>query len=217
MLIQESEHASRVARSVRGSERRVMTAFGSRCDVVGGERVKRVCPAAGPTADVTRGLAVNRTRAPGVLDEVWKASRYRSDDSAVFAHPALAHPIDPTKLSRDYMRPTLKAAGITKAFRPWHDFRHTALTHEAAAGNPHAYVQAKAGHSQSTITGPLHPRGPRAVPWRRREGRGPYVRRRRVATRVANRALRRPGTRKAPDLRGFSIAGAGFDPATSGL
>jgi len=37
-------------------------------------------------------------------------------------------------------------------FQPWHDLRHTALTHEAAAGNPHAYVQAKAGHSQSTIT-----------------------------------------------------------------
>src|SRR4029453_16875763 len=52
----------------------------------------------------------------------------------------------------DYMRPALKAAGITKPFRPWHDLRHTALTHEAAAGNPHAYVQAKAGHSQSTIT-----------------------------------------------------------------
>jgi hypothetical protein len=46
----------------------------------------------------------------------------------------------------------LKAAGITKPFRPWHDLRHTALTHEAAAGNPHAYVQTKAGHSQSTIT-----------------------------------------------------------------
>jgi integrase len=65
---------------------------------------------------------------------------------------ALGTPIDPTKLSRDYVRPALKAAGIAKPFRPWHDLRHTALTHEAAAGNPHAYVQAKAGHSQSTIT-----------------------------------------------------------------
>jgi integrase len=91
-------------------------------------------------------------RTAGVLDEVWKASRYRSDDSLVFGHPALGTPVDPTKLSRDYMRPALKAAGITKPFRPWHDLRHTALTHEAAAGNPHAYVQAKAGHSQSTIT-----------------------------------------------------------------
>jgi integrase len=91
-------------------------------------------------------------RTADLLDEVWKASRYRSDDSLVFGHPTLGTPVDPTKLSRDYMRPALKAAGITKPFRPWHDLRHTALTHEAAAGNPHAYVQAKAGHSQSTIT-----------------------------------------------------------------
>jgi integrase len=91
-------------------------------------------------------------RTARVLNEVWQASRYRSDDSFVFGHPALGTPIDPTKLSRDYMRPALKVAGIAKPFRPWHDLRHTALTHEAAAGNPHAYVQAKAGHSQSTIT-----------------------------------------------------------------
>jgi integrase len=91
-------------------------------------------------------------RTASVLDEVWKASRYQADDDLVFGHPALGTPIDPTKLSRDYMRTALKKAGITKPFRPWHDLRHTALTHEAAAGNPHAYVQAKAGHSQSTIT-----------------------------------------------------------------
>ena len=30
--------------------------------------------------------------------------------------------------------------------------RHTALTNDAAVGNPNAYVQAKAGHSQFSIT-----------------------------------------------------------------
>ena len=54
--------------------------------------------------------------------------------------------------SRDHLRPALKRAKIEKPFRPWHDLRHTALTHEAAAGNPQAYIQAKAGHSQGTIT-----------------------------------------------------------------
>jgi integrase len=89
-------------------------------------------------------------RTAEVLDEVWKASRYRSDESLVFGHPALGTPVDPTKLSRDYMR--AEGGRDHEPFRPWHDLRHTALTHEAAAGNPHAYVQAKAGHSQSTIT-----------------------------------------------------------------
>src|SRR5437763_2028078 len=51
-----------------------------------------------------------------------------------------------------YMRPALKRAKIEKPFRPWHDLRHTALTREAAAGNPQAYVQMKAGHSQGSIT-----------------------------------------------------------------
>lgn len=50
------------------------------------------------------------------------------------------------------MKPALRRAMIDKPFRPWHDLRHTALTHEAAAGNPQAYVQMKAGHSQGTIT-----------------------------------------------------------------
>ena len=48
--------------------------------------------------------------------------------------------------------PALARANITKPFRPWHDLRHTSLTHEAAAGNPQAYVQLKAGHTQGTIT-----------------------------------------------------------------
>ena len=39
-----------------------------------------------------------------------------------------------------------------KPFRAWHDLRHTALTHEAAAGNPAVYVQLRAGHSQGSIT-----------------------------------------------------------------
>jgi integrase len=37
-------------------------------------------------------------------------------------------------------------------FRPFHDLRHTALTHDAAAGNPVVYIQMKAGHSQASIT-----------------------------------------------------------------
>jgi len=86
------------------------------------------------------------------LQEQWQASSYRGDDELVFGHPLLGTPLDPSKLSRDYMRPALERAKIEKPFRPWHDLRHTALTHEAAAGNPQAYVQLKAGHSQGSIT-----------------------------------------------------------------
>jgi integrase len=68
------------------------------------------------------------------------------------ANRQLGTPLDPSKLAKTYMRPALKHAGISKPFRPFHDLRHTALTHEAAAGNPHAYIQLKAGHAQGTIT-----------------------------------------------------------------
>ena len=87
----------------------------------------------------------------GALEEQWGESRYQSDESLVFCHPTLGSPLDPTKLSRDYLRPALAKAKITKPFRLWHDLRHTALTHNAAV-NPQAYVQMRAGHSNGSIT-----------------------------------------------------------------
>lgn len=50
------------------------------------------------------------------------------------------------------MRKAIAKAGIERPIRPWHDLRHTALTHDAAAGNPAVYVQARAGHAQATMT-----------------------------------------------------------------
>jgi integrase len=101
--------------------------------------------------------AGNRTielgpRAQAVLHEQWAESLYRADDCLVFGHPQLGTPCDPSKLSRAYMRPALKRAAIDKPFRPWHDLRHTSITLEAAAGNPQAYVQLRAGHAQGAIT-----------------------------------------------------------------
>ena len=82
----------------------------------------------------------------------WKASRYRADGDLVFGHPHLGTPLDPTKMTNAFVKPALKQAGITKPVQPWHGLRHTALTIDAAVGNPNAYVQAKAGHSQFSIT-----------------------------------------------------------------
>ena len=87
-----------------------------------------------------------------VLQEQWQDTLYRGDADLVFGHPQLGTPLDGSKLSTEFMKPALKRAKIEKPFRPWHDLRHTALTHEAAAGNPQAYVQHKAGHSQGSIT-----------------------------------------------------------------
>jgi len=87
-----------------------------------------------------------------LLADHWQRSTYQADDELVFCHPDKGTPLDPSRLAREHLKPALQLAGITKPFRPFHDLRHTALTHEAAAGNPMSYLQQKAGHSQSAIT-----------------------------------------------------------------
>jgi integrase len=87
-----------------------------------------------------------------LLAEHWQRSAYQGDDELVFCHPHKGTPLDPARLAREQLKPALARAAITKPFRPFHDLRHTALTHEAAAGNPMAYLQQKAGHSQSAVT-----------------------------------------------------------------
>jgi integrase len=87
-----------------------------------------------------------------ILADHFQASRYTADTDYVFHHPHKGTPIDPARLSREFLRPALHAAGVHKPFRPFHDLRHTALTHDAAAGNSLSYIQMKAGHSQASIT-----------------------------------------------------------------
>jgi len=91
-------------------------------------------------------------RTQATLEERWQAARWRCDENYVFSHPQLGTPLDPSKLARHYFKRALEVAGITKPFRPFHDLRHTSLTHAAAAGNPTIYVQARAGHAQASIT-----------------------------------------------------------------
>lgn len=91
-------------------------------------------------------------RTIALFQKHWQRSAYQGDDELVFCHPTKGTPLDPSRISREYLRPALRHAGIRKPFRPFHDLRHTALTHEAAAGNPQAYVQLKAGHSSGAIT-----------------------------------------------------------------
>jgi integrase len=137
-------------------------------------------------------------RTAKVLDEVWQASRYRTDDSFVFGHPQKGAPVDPTKLSTDYMRPALKPAAISEPFRPWHDLRHTALTHEAAAGNPHAYVQAKGGTARARSPTGTSTRRTSSSPAQRRRPKSACSESPGSKSGSKNRGAPRPRTRKAP-------------------
>jgi integrase len=105
-----------------------------------------------PKSRSSRRLIELGPRTRDLLAEYWRQTSFQAEDELVFCHPHKGTPLDPARLAREHLRPSLRRAAITKPFRPFHDLRHTALTHEAAAGNPMAYVQLKAGHSQSQIT-----------------------------------------------------------------
>lgn len=105
-----------------------------------------------PKSRASRRLIELGPRTRELFAEHWQRTDHRGDDDLVFGHPQKGAPLDPSRLAREHLRPALKRAGVTKPFRPFHDLRHTALTHEAAAGNPMAYVQLKAGHSQTATT-----------------------------------------------------------------
>jgi integrase len=105
-----------------------------------------------PKSRSSRRLIELGPRTRELVGERWQETAFRDESDLVFCHPTKGTALDGSKLARVYLRPALRRAGITKPFRPFHDLRHTALTHEAAAENPMAYVQLKAGHSQSAIT-----------------------------------------------------------------
>jgi integrase len=105
-----------------------------------------------PKSRASRRLIQLGPQTQKLLSQHWQHTAFQGDDELVFCHPQKGTPLDPSKISRVYLKRALHEAGISKAIRPFHDLRHTALTHDAAAGNPMAYIQHKAGHSQTAIT-----------------------------------------------------------------
>jgi integrase len=105
-----------------------------------------------PKSKASRRVVELGPRTLAVLEEQWRWTAYRGDNDLVFGHPTKGTPLETGKLAKRYLKPALARAGIEKPFRPFHDLRHTSLTHAAAAGNPQIYVQARAGHSQGSIT-----------------------------------------------------------------
>ena len=105
-----------------------------------------------PKSKASRRVIELGPRTLAVIEEHWRGTAYTADSDLVFAHPTKGTPVETSGLAKRYLKPALRRAGIDKPFRPFHDLRHTSLTHAAAAGNPQIYVQARAGHSQSSVT-----------------------------------------------------------------
>jgi len=91
---------------------------------------------------------------PSLAEALWqhrRRSTFQGNDELVFCHPERG-----TIYRDDAWRPqfnaALKAAGITKKLRQFHDLRHTAITNDAATGSSPIAVMTKAGHSNIAVT-----------------------------------------------------------------
>ena len=88
-------------------------------------------------------------RVAGELELLFQASRDRSDDDLVFAHPATGKPIDRSKLLKRF-KAALRTAEIREV--RFHDLRHTFGTRMAAQGVPMRVLQELMGHRDFKTT-----------------------------------------------------------------
>jgi integrase len=102
------------------------------------------------TEDGIRSIALS----PTLAEELWQHRRgtaYQGDDELVFCHPERGT-IYRAETFKTALSEALKAAGVEKAPRAFHDLRHTAITNDAAAGSSPIAVMTKAGHANMTTT-----------------------------------------------------------------
>jgi integrase len=97
-----------------------------------------------------RSIALTKTLAA----ELWQQRRrsaFQGEDELVFCHPERGT-VYRAETFKDALTAALKAAGVDKQLRAFHDLRHTAITNDAAAGSSPIAVMAKAGHANMATT-----------------------------------------------------------------
>jgi integrase len=93
--------------------------------------------------------------APSLSAALWEwrtTTPYQSDEDYAFASPESGRRFNPDRWWLRHWKAALKEAGIGRYVRPFHDTRHTALTHMAAAGVSPVALMATAGHSSMQTT-----------------------------------------------------------------
>lgn len=85
------------------------------------------------------------------LERHYAASAFQANDDLVVCHPHLGTPIKEHRFA-DAFKAAREKAGIEGYMRPYHDLRHTSITHDAMAGANPAELMARAGHSSMEVT-----------------------------------------------------------------
>jgi integrase len=105
---------------------------------------------ASKSEDGIRSIALS----PKLAEELWqhrRRSRFQGDGERVFCH-ATRGSVYHHQVFADALTAALKAAGVQKKPRPFHDLRHTAITNDAAGGSSPIAVMTKAGHANMQTT-----------------------------------------------------------------
>ena len=92
--------------------------------------------------------------APSLAEALWqhrRASYFQGDDERVCCHPTRGTMYE-ANVFREKFRAALKAAGVEKDLRPFHDLRHASLTNGAAAGESPLALKTRAGHASMATT-----------------------------------------------------------------
>ena len=112
------------------------------------ENVLRVADS--KTEEGIRAIAIS----PALAEALWqhrRRSNFQGDDERVFCHPERGS-VYREDVWAEVFREALTTAGISDYVRPFHDLRHTSLTHEAASGSTPIAIMAKAGHTDMKVT-----------------------------------------------------------------
>jgi integrase len=102
------------------------------------------------TEDGIRSIAIP----PALAEELWQLRRrsaFQGEDERVFCHPDTGGPYG-IERHREALNAALARAGVEGYVRPFHDLRHSAITHDAASGASEIAVMTKAGHRNMATT-----------------------------------------------------------------
>jgi integrase len=102
------------------------------------------------TEDGIRSIALP----PTLAETLWqwrRATKFQGDDERAFANQKTGGEYREERFAEAF-RAALIASGIDEYVRPFHDLRHSAITHDAAAGASPIAVMTKAGHASMSTT-----------------------------------------------------------------
>jgi integrase len=143
----QQAHAAFVTLVVTGIRRFELQALRWR-DVDLVENVLRVRDS--KTEDGIRSIALP----PTLAEALWqwrRTTKFQGDDERVFCNQKTGGVYREEHFAEAF-RAALAEAGIADYLRPLHDLRHTAITHDAAAGASPIAVMTKAGHASMSTT-----------------------------------------------------------------